>query len=1490
MKTEVNDEYPEVLAACKGARVTYSAFAGLGEGVSGYLWSVVGDVSHNASGNHVTVDWGMGDWGIVTASVVTTDGDTCTWAVRVKLIDIPTAAAVTIPAYTVTPTGTKVIRVCKGADIQFLDRSEAAGGDIAGCLWQSNVYPSAATENYTLENVTVAGKVTHRVYNNCGCYDEEAFEIEIMDGWAAELTITVKPNLEIEGWDRICVTNACSLQTVPAVGAAWTAYDLGSNNAVAATATGATFTHTFGHAGRYLVTASHAAYCGPASFVLTVRDVPSAPTAADLDTANSHTACPGLGIALSGTPSDPDYTLVREPVCTTASPQLYSGDSVTIGYQAEVCDVRVYNYDRRLQCQSANAYVHTVAPLTPAPLNIPQNVTVCPGSLIVWGQNEVPDQSADGMLYEWTLEPTKQYCASVQGSHLTPGITLLVNNLNSLPATFYIKLTRTFCGGATVDTIIHITVTDSSSSALTIAGPDTVCLGEVASFAGGGGNATTYLWTAEGSQQNASASFSHAFSHNGLQTVTLSAMPGYTCCTNPDYRATTVKQVVVNPRPLTRANYNNGSGIISLVPALDPNDYIFAWTLFPGNQSLPPQFLGNNPSVVFVTDGDYTCTITDRATGCTLTVSTWASEMTFHCGDLTLTLSDFNYCQHIQRVTSPQYGSNVSWSVSGGGYEIETSSTQGQIADITVHDIGVYTVNASTMSLFNPCIEGKKHFIVDFLPELELVPACDRIIIRNKSRYAPPVKIVFLKVTNDCNSNVDPISFPVSQQTDMVYIPSSIPTGSCTYTFTLSGYGVDYNIASCEIGSATIGVPPLTVGSNPVSIALQNPYNPLQTCDNTPVELTASLNYTTAQAESYLWNFGDGSSYTNSVNHVFHTFASGTSRNVNVSIIDNHGCIRTSLIPLTVTSSFNDLQDGLLSYPLEPKCPFVGTTYLSFSPNNPNNHYTWSTPIVNDPPPHPTHHSGSYSVLVVNDNFCHKEASLFVKFKNAPTARILADNLNCCVGDRLMFNGDVGPSSDNMDYLWTIVGPNGYYQTATTPTVSFPAPQTGSYAVTLTVTDHISQCSATSHETVTVNVQPPAPTMAFSGSPCIADAPVGIAATGFSGEMHWSNGATSATTNYNYPGPVRAYYFDPSIGCPSAVAELHIDEQPDFDALLTGCYEKCKYSMPNELPVYGFPNQALAWIWNLNFSSIATGNGNYAFTPLMLPLQGFGKYQLEVNNGAGLCSETSPLLNIRQVEACTCDSIDIQIVARDQVSDCPLIFKIIVKVCNISSTEIFCFQDLNVLPGQESVFHLMSHDFAGATLMPGQCSTFTVQVEVLSLQPAVARFRLNSTCESCFRDFVVGLTPKVNCSRSMYGFDLHLDAQLSNPAVAYFNFSAMLPSSSFTLLDFWSEPPMVVDCLVTSTGVQGLGMFDVATLTQLASNGESICFHALVCDNRELCELTYCFDARILYAELVAMGILRNREANGGNEKAVPQETSRLDTPTLVPNPSGRST
>ena len=1203
------DEYPQLMVACKQSTVTYTATADAGITVVTWLWYVDGDVSHSASGDQLIVNWSGNEGGMVAASAVTSDGDTCTAASYVKLIEIPAIAATTIPAYMVMPDGSKVIRVCEGATVEFIDCSSAGQSDIAGYNWFSHQHDSSSLSSFLIENVTMNDVVTHRVYNNCGCYDEESFIVEVIHGevlqldcygtvckgaevkykalnpecdeyhWYVDggtlldgqgtsaptvqwdhphegygvlgldgvlcgegvcptlmsrripvihdsitvdgptvlcvgeaavytlplfgstryewtvtpatgintdmvteanrfiivaeqagtytiqanyrcdfldcgpymskpLTVIVKPQLEIAGNDQICLSNACDLHTVPAETVTWSVFDLGNNNALVPLAVvnpSTTLQATLPHKGEYLVTANHVDYCGSASFVLHVGDVP-APTAADLDPGNKHTTCvgPGYGIVLRGTPSNPNYDLVWEPVCSTATPQQASGNQVTVHFPVEACDVRVYNYDRIQGCFSSGYYTHTVSELEPEPLTLPSNITACPGTNIVWGSANVPDQRGEGMLYEWSIEPDKQYCASVQGGHMSNAVSFTVNTPATLPETFYMKLDRSYCGGYGQPQYINITVTDALSATVSIAGPDSVCVGTAATYTGGGGtDASHYHWTIEGGDHDGNP-VSHTFNYEGFRDVILKYNP-YTYCTNGNYLSADSRTVRVLAGPLVEGIvYNSGATppYMSLSPTLDPTDYTFAWyySSIPDFEPLHPVIpIGTGSTLSYMGDGYYRCVVTDRHTGCSTTVTT---DLT--CASMTLTHGDYDPCTHSVTLTSPYSSQPVIWRVTNGNAILETSGYNNRQCTVTAESIGYITVEAKTGML--QCYKGIYSFLVDFIPDFTFTKKCGQVVIHNNSRYLEP-GLIRLKV--DEHPGVHDIYMPASQQE--TYYPSTpIISGSKNYTF--SFYSFSGNVTPC--GEWPVEIKRV---SRTVAVGSANPGTPYdKTCDNTPIELTAYLSSPASSVLRCEWDFDDGSSLEATGASVYHTFGYDpyyyNTYHLNVIVTDEYGCSHTANNVLTIESHNTDI-NGIVEQVPPIVCPGSLST-MRFSLSTPSNYYWRSrteSPIGTPgaqifQPTQPE----DYIAYVTNSNYCKHEASAFANFKDKPEAKIIAERSTYCKDNEMKLFGET-QSSYPLSYQWNITS-------QTTPNITTTAygGGTGTMSVTLTVTNNSS--------------------------------------------------------------------------------------------------------------------------------------------------------------------------------------------------------------------------------------------------------------------------------------------------------------------------------------------------------------------------------------------------------------------------------------------------
>lgn len=1622
------NEYPNVLVACQHSTVTYTALVDPTLTAATCTWAVTGDVTHSATGDRLTVQWGNDSWGMLAVTVTLSDGTECTTTAYVKLIEAPVIASTTVPAYTVDASGDKVIRVCKGSRVEFIDRSDAGGSDIAGYHWECTQAAPSTMPHYVVDNVTVDDAVTHRVYNNCGCFSEERYYIEVLEGeqlkldcygtvcegavvtyaaanpacedfvwhvdggtliggqgtptpivqwdrprdgygvlgldgvrcgvevcpamlsvrvpiiqdglaiegprsvclsesavyrlplfgstrydWdvtpsaslesdmehgnemrvtftapgtyhinvtyrcdfldcgpyaSEELIVTVNPALGIAGHDRICAGNSCSLHTAPMVSATWQVYDMDNGNVPVGTAvTGTVYSEVFTTPGHYLVTAEHPAHCGPATFVLTVKAPPSAPAAANLSSDNLHSACPNGGICLTGTPTEPNYSLVWAPACTTATPQLYTGDSVNISYGNDVCDVWVYQYDRLLQCQSTDYYVHTVSALTPTPISPALSYTVCPNS-IVSIHDKVADQRDDGMLYEWKIQDNMQHCGSVRGSHQEPDVVLLVNETNiTMPYAFNVLLTRSYCGNHSTTDIVTINVSDNLASSFTIDGPTQVCKGSSASY------------SCCNSPTNCNA-LTCTFNDEGVQNVVLRCNP-YDFCNNPDLYINTTLAVTVLPQPEAQISYDPVANTLTVTVTPSGGTYSYDWRYKDDYGVSSPNSIGNTNTVQPTIRGYYECYVTVQGSPCS-TYAFFYYPPAEPCDPMTLSAYSYDYCSQTKRITSPLYSRPVEWEVTGGEYTIATSGTHNRVADVTVADVGTYTVCATMETLnIGDCYSGCYTFNVDFIRDFRFTSLCDRIKIVNESKYTNGSNNVYITVTNDCNNTVEYISFPVSNSY-YTYIPNPAPTGVCTYTFKLTGFGTNGNIANCVLGSATIGSN--TNSGNSVTISTENPYDPeppYYTCNNTPIKLTASLSDPGASIVSSRWSFGDNSSFYVDDNSIYHTFVSQFFPHiVSVTVTDSRGCTWNSP-PINITSNSDNLASGKLILGNGLFCPHITPSLqeIHFTIQSSDNHYTWASPLSGSTYQNYVSEPDVYRVNVVNNHYCQKEGATFVPFLPCPTARIYAENFNCCEGLPLQLYGSMDPAT-GMQYSWAInkVG-GGYSEAFNTGDIVFTPPTAGTYDVTLTVTDQGSTCASTTHATVTAHSKPAAPALSFVASRCIVDAPLALTATGYSGVLHWSNGNTGPVAYYSTPGIATAYYYDPAIGCPSLEGSIQIHHQPDFDALLTGCYEKCMDFIQNyKLPVYALTPNRIDWRWYLNGGQQASGT--HEPMPLFLPLIRPGTLNMEVDYQNGSCHATSPDLVISLKDTCDCDGLQIENMAViPDFTNCEIVYTVKFDVCTDHGNPP-CIKGARVLSDEHNVITTATN----VLYSPGSnCANVTLTLAVTGMLPSSVLLELFDSCMRCTKQFSVDLKDDFPCEETMEA-TMTLDEDLSNEVAVYCSFEALLPKQC-TLLAVWTEPEMVVDYYhdPVTGDLTCLGMYDRALLSQLYETDGYVCLRALLCCNDELCVYSYCVKAN----ELVGETGRASGDSSAGGELYAPHPVGApRDAVALAGNPT----
>jgi hypothetical protein len=1625
------DELPQVLVACQGQEVTYTAYASTdGDNVVSWSWLVTGAASVSYNDNVATVLWGTEESGMLSVTITMASGYTCTHHQTVRIVEKPVAVASSVPEYDASHT----IYVCYGMDVEFTDQSHTQSSDIAGYLWEG-CGSTSSTRSFLLQNVTTPCTVTHRVYNNCGCYDEEEFLIKVLQGyplqldcygtacegstvsyhatspsctqyfWSIEgghlvngqgtpditvtwdspldgygiisldgpicgngacqgglsvrvpiiqngvtingqtavcegeavvysvplygsthyewsitpstgvsvtplnganivtclfntpdtfrisvkykcdflacgefrsdtLTVVVKPRLEILGDKEVCLTNTITLTTNDENNNlfTWNVYDLANNQLVytSPSPTAQFSSNVIQNAGRYRITAENSNYCNEATFVLTIKDPPPAPTVAEMDPDNPTIACPNSTIRLNATPSNPYYNFIWEPTCGSASPTSVSGEEVSITYGSEVCDVEVYHYDRELQCRSLNAYTHQVAQFALGETHLPKRITVCPGARITWGNDIVPAQEM--VLYEWQIEDLFQRYITVDGSiHSGPNtftVSDIYTTFDSVP--FQLYLSRRYCGDKKIDTV-QIIIYPMQHPSLSFNPQDAICQNTQVQLYGSGcttcddANGTgRYTWSFSDSPQTATGqTIYHTFDKPGDILVTLTCNP-YDVCDNSNYLPSVTGIIKVIPNPPAYSIGYDGTNVF-LEPQLSSTDYAIRWGHTADTNNTVPASLGGGV--------DYSCIIISRTNPpCTTEVKNEAVL----CQPLQLGPPSIDYCNKTVSFSVLNPPMPIVWSVLSGdvGDQIINGSLN-EYLTLPVNSVGNIVVKARAEA-DEPCFSSTKMFTVDFLPDFSLQKACSSIVIQNNSQCIDDSKVIMIKVT-EAGGNINYLTFPVNQSV------ITYPTGSGGhFTFELYAYDGMPLVPPCPIGSVDIA----NTSNLPLDVTSANTGHIHQTCNNTAIQLTASLPSPHTIVHSR-WEFGDGGTCLDiNGNSVYHTFRydpndqSYSHYDLKVTILDENGC--SSIKNWEINSYKNELKvESIYIYDDEnlPICPGNEVTLeYRIDGNTPSPDiiadYDWSSSPNNNSYLHYVSYTDDYSVIVTNDNYCKTEASVNVRFKNKPSAIIIPKKYYYCVGETITFYGQPDmESQSNYSYEWTVCN-NTTSQCSTyyTGSISFPTGDNGcTYTADLIVTDNNEGCSAQA-EPVTITVVAPPPAPGISKDPdqyCIDQHPFKLISDNPSQLLHWSNGDYGNTAYYHYPGPAIAYYYDPVSGCRSDSAVINIPAAPDFDALLTGCYKVCDSLAETSLPVYGLLPLLQPYGWDWYYNNLLSQNGLFGYQPhpLMLPLSGFGSYYLSVNYFEE-CKSTSKPFVLQEDDVCKCDSIDIRYVCKDShVKDCHLIYEIEVTVCNNSHTT-RTFNTLTPLFNLTSGnITIISNTFTATSITPSNCYNFTLELEVSILDPMVASFMIEG--RKCNVDFSIDLTPDINCSQLASG-SITPNSTITGVNTIYCDFSINV-SGVTDVLAVWSNPQSVVNYTLTGTGVNGLCAFSQGDL----SDGETACVYALVCVDKKLCIYYYCVPVADLLASPKSSPIERaGRDADGSPD------------PTLKPNPT----
>lgn len=290
-------------------------------------------------------------------------------------------------------------------------------------------------------------------------------------------------------------------------------------------------------------------------------------------------------------------------------------------------------------------------------------------------------------------------------------------------------------------------------------------------------------------------------------------------------------------------------------------------------------------------------------------------------------------------------------------------------------------------------------------------------------------------------------------------------------------------------------------------------------CQNASVQFTPAAGVVAANVQSWLWNFGDGLTSTQS--NPQHIYNQAGNYMVTLTIINNAGCSNSISHPINI------LPEPIAAFTSNsPACSqhSVQFTNQSVAPAGYIVKWEWNfgdgqTAVVNYPGNPSVAHTystyGSFNVMLTvttNDN-CSSTITKTVQVLQSPLANF--DNDNLCAGGQTQFS-DLS-QGNLVSWYWTFGDPGSAAANSSTlqnPTHQFLQP--GTYQVTLLVLN-ANGCSASINKSVVIAPKP-ATDFSFNNG-CVADTVQFVSSTFVNvpntASWYWTfgDGNTSVETN-----------------------------------------------------------------------------------------------------------------------------------------------------------------------------------------------------------------------------------------------------------------------------------------------------------------------------------------------------------------------------------------
>lgn len=368
-------------------------------------------------------------------------------------------------------------------------------------------------------------------------------------------------------------------------------------------------------------------------------------------------------------------------------------------------------------------------------------------------------------------------------------------------------------------------------------------------------------------------------------------------------------------------------------------------------------------------------------------------------------------------------------------------------------------------------------------------------------------------------------------------------------------------------------------------------------CKNTQIQFEDKTKTSNGFVDSWLWDFGDASSSTNSSaqQNPQHVFSSAGNYNITLNVTNSKGCASTitQVVEIKDKPDLTVTNDTLICSIDTLQLNAVGNGTIFWTPNYNINNQNNPSPLVS--PKSPT----TYYVSLVDPFGCKANDSVFVNVKQFVTIDAGKDT-GICQGDPVQLN----PVSDALHYKWS---PSKYLSN---DTAKYPI-ATPPVTTTFFVIGNIGKCQ--SNDNITIRVTPyPASVSRIDTILCFGNT-IQLNATGGS-SYTWS--PVFFLNNPNIPNPIanpdRNIRYIVSIrdtlGCPKPVFDTVVVQVQKITADAGPRDTSIVINQPLQLNATG--GQFYLWL-------PSTGLNNNAIANPIAILNNNIDYVVSVSNAAG---------------------------------------------------------------------------------------------------------------------------------------------------------------------------------------------------------------------------------------------------------------------------------